>query len=558
MARNKRKGAGGMMLKLGMAGLLVVVVLVVALVAGIGIWIKGYLRGDTFRELASIKTADAFRSEGKYEEISWTGSSSVYSDGFSATGLPESTFTKIDAEGVRAQTNVGELLGFWNLLRFWDLSEQALEISEINVNRLTLQAETKRGRPLAVPATPVLPDAGPEPPLPVNGHGNGHGNGEGIVAPVAVETDLGKAIVAGETGAELLIEEEKGFFESLAPQEVRLELVNIVETNVFVAENGERKVALTGLQTRMRPMEGTEYEGWRVTGKGGKILIEGVPELELDSINTNFRGSDVFITDASANLFETGMITGSGELHFGGENAAMDLRLKFGDIDVSHLMSEEWKTRVQGNLAGDVHVTGKPGDAATHQKTGTLTVSKGVLENLPVLEQIANYANAERFRRLVLTKASADFEATSEGTLFRNIDVESDGLTRITGTVLLAGKAIKGEIKLGVTPGTLQWIPGAEQKVFVEPADGYLWTTVKVSGTLDDIEQDLSSRLVAAAAEAIVGVPVEGAENAKDVMQGVGKKLTEEISKQTGQDSKQIEETAEKLWDDLRKSFFGK
>jgi hypothetical protein len=41
-------------------------------------------------------------------------------------------------------------------------------------------------------------------------------------------------------------------------------------------------------------------------------------------------------------------------------------------------------------------------------------------------------------------------------------------------------------------------------------------------------------------------------------MQDVGKKVAEELSKQTGQDAKEIEETAEKLWDDLRKSFFGK
>jgi hypothetical protein len=554
MARSEGKSFGGAILKLGLVAVLLVVVLVVGLVAGTGIWIKGYLRGETFRELASIKTADAFKAEGEYEDISWTGSSSVYSDGFSATGLPESTFTKIDAEGVRAQTNVGELIGFWNLLRFWDLSEQALEITEINVNRLTLQAETNKARPVEISPADVRPDAGPEPPLPVNGHGPGEG---GVVTPV-VEREVTVAVEGGDGETEIVIEEEKGFFESLAPQEVKLDQVNIAEANVLVTENGQRKVAITGVRTWLQPMAGTDYEGWRVTATGGKVLVDGIPELEIDSINTNFRGKDVFITDAGASLFETGKVTGSGELHFGEAEGSMDLRLKIGDIDVSHVVDEEWKSRVQGILSGDVHVTGKPGDVATQRKVGTVTISKGVLENVPVLDQIATYAKAERFRRLVLTKVTADFESLGEQTVFRNIDVESDGLTRIRGAVLLTGNAIEGEIKLGVTPGTLQWIPGAEQKVFAEPADGYLWTTVKVGGTLDKIEQDLSGRLVAAAAESILGVPVDGAGNAQEAMQDVGKKVAEELSKQTGQDAKEIEETAEKLWDDLRKSFFGK
>ncbi|MEM7146384.1 MAG: hypothetical protein AAF591_14710 [Verrucomicrobiota bacterium] len=548
-----KKSFGTGLLKLLLVALLVVMVLVVGLVAGAGMWIKGYLRGETFRELAGIKTSDAFRAEGEYEAISWTGSSSVYSDGYSARGLPESTFTKIDAEGIRAQTNVGDLISFWNLLRFWELSGQALEIPEISVNRLTLQAETQKVRPIPIEETATAEDAGPAPPLPVDGRvGSG---GDAVETPTLGSVDGGSAEAVSEVAE--VIEEDKGFFASLAPQEVNLEKVNIAETNVFVTEGGERKLAITGVATRLQPMDGTDYEGWRVTGTGGKVMTEGMPDLEIESINTNFRGSDVYITDAGARIFENGMITGSGEMHFGGDEGTMDLRLKIGDIDVAHIVDEEWRSRVQGVLSGDVRVTGNPGEVETQRKAGKLSISKGVVENVPVLDQIANYAKAERFRRLVLTKVTADFESLGEETVFRNIDVESDGLTRILGTVLVKGELIRGDLRVGVTPGTLQWIPGAEQQVFTESAEGYLWTNVKIGGTLDKIDQDLSGRLMSAAAGAIVGVPIEGAENAQDVMQEVGKQLTEEISRQTGKDAKEIEETAEKLWDNLRKSFLG-
>ncbi|MEM8952962.1 MAG: hypothetical protein AAGD22_02310 [Verrucomicrobiota bacterium] len=548
MAQREGKSIGTGFLKLVLAAVFIVVVVVVGLVAGTGMWIKGYLRGDSFRELASIKTSDAFRADGEYETISWTGSSSVYSDGYSARGLPESTFTKIDAEGVRAQTNVGDLLGFWNLLRFWELSGQSLEIPEVSVNRLTLQAETQKARPIVIEETTKIEEAGPAPPLPVDGH---LGNGGNTVEALTLGSD--EAV----TETVVVMEEEKGFFASLAPQEVRLDKVNIAETNVFVTEGGERRLAITGVETRLQPMDGTDYEGWRVTGIGGKVVIEGVPELEIDSINTNFRGPAVYITDAGARIFGDGMIMGSGEMHFGGEEGTMDLRLRIGDINVANIVDEEWQSRVQGILSGDVRVTGNPGEVETQRKAGTLSISKGVLENVPVLEQIANYAKAERFRRLVLTKVTADFESMGEETVFRNIDVESDGLTRITGTVAVKGDLIRGQLRVGVTPGTLQWIPGAEQQVFKDSAEGYLWTDVKVGGTLDKIDQDLSGRLMSAAAGAIVGVPIEGAENAQDVLQDMGNQLTEEISRQTGKDAKEIEEAAEKLWDNLRKSFLG-
>ena len=53
-------------------------------------------------------------------------------------------------------------------------------------------------------------------------------------------------------------------------------------------------------------------------------------------------------------------------------------------------------------------------------------------------------------------------------------------------------------------PGTMRWIPGAEQTVFVEPRDGFLWTPLTITGTFDDISEDLTARIIAAAGEAFI------------------------------------------------------
>ena len=61
---------------------------------------------------------------------------------------------------------------------------------------------------------------------------------------------------------------------------------------------------------------------------------------------------------------------------------------------------------------------------------------------------------------------------------------------------------------LGVTPETVRGIPGAEKRVFVEdnPAGppGLQWTRVRIAGTLDAPQEDLSSRLIGAAGMSLV------------------------------------------------------
>ena len=50
---------------------------------------------------------------------------------------------------------------------------------------------------------------------------------------------------------------------------------------------------------------------------------------------------------------------------------------------------------------------------------------------------------------------------------------------------------------MGIARSLLGWLPNAEA-VFPRERDGYLWTTVHLSGTLAAPEQDLSPRIMEA------------------------------------------------------------
>jgi hypothetical protein len=57
---------------------------------------------------------------------------------------------------------------------------------------------------------------------------------------------------------------------------------------------------------------------------------------------------------------------------------------------------------------------------------------------------------------------------------------------------------------VGVSRETLSGIPGAETKVFTIERDGLVWTPVRITGTFDKINEDLTDRLVDAAGARIL------------------------------------------------------
>ena len=61
-------------------------------------------------------------------------------------------------------------------------------------------------------------------------------------------------------------------------------------------------------------------------------------------------------------------------------------------------------------------------------------------------------------------------------------------------------KSLGGALQLGVAREFLEWLPRPEE-VFAKERGGYLWTTVHLSGTIEQPGQDLSPRIIEALKE---------------------------------------------------------
>ena len=66
------------------------------------------------------------------------------------------------------------------------------------------------------------------------------------------------------------------------------------------------------------------------------------------------------------------------------------------------------------------------------------------------------------------------------------------------GTVEVTGDQLQGVLQVGLKPEFLDWVPGSLEAVFTEQRDGLNWTTVRLSGTVQEPKEDLSKRILSA------------------------------------------------------------
>src|SRR5260370_12828337 len=119
----------------------------------------------------------------------------------------------------------------------------------------------------------------------------------------------------------------------------------------------------------------------------------------------------------------------------------------------------------------------------------------GRIDNLPVLEKLAELSQKKSFEHLALSDCSLKFGWKYPKIDIENIAVESRGEFRIDVEISIEQRRLRGTIRLGLTREYLDWLPNPKE-VFSRKQDGYLWTNVHLSGTIDDPGQDLSPRII--------------------------------------------------------------
>lgn len=250
-------------------------------------------------------------------------------------------------------------------------------------------------------------------------------------------------------------------------------------------------------------------QGVKVTAKQSgarnsfKMAIEGgsvqlpyrmVPDLQVDKILGRYKDGTFFLTQARLGAWKGGTIDASGEMDF--RTRVYTVEGGATGVNGEDLLGPTWAKRLTGQLDSNFRVSNPTGEP---QASGEITLSNGTLTALPVLDVLSAYADTRRFRVINLTEARSNWRWEKDKTTLEKFVLSSDGLIRIEGDITMTGRDLSGLIRLGLAPGTLATIPGAETDVFLPGEKGLVWTTVRIGGTLDDPKEDLTDRLIAAA-----------------------------------------------------------
>ena len=283
----------------------------------------------------------------------------------------------------------------------------------------------------------------------------------------------------------------KPWFAIFLPSSVYLKRIEAERANVTWRLRGEQ-AGFFGTQLIVTP-HGPDFD---YTATGGELKMAPLPDLYL-------RGANVLITKTRLTLYNIDLAPGErseGNIHGEGtsgigKDRSVDFKANFERIPIRAWLPEKWKAHLSGSAHGGIHWTGDNPKLETSSGEGSLSVRDGRANNLPFLEKLVQLTQERSFEHLELSDCSFNFVWRYPRIEIKDIALEEKGKFRIEGTISIDRRALRGAIQLGVTRQHLAWLPDAEE-IFSHQRNDYLWTTVHLSGTIDQPGQDLSPRII--------------------------------------------------------------
>lgn len=317
------------------------------------------------------------------------------------------------------------------------------------------------------------------------------------------------------------------------PTEVELQNVDVNDMRLR-ATLSAGELELSGVAVHAEPAGSRQI--FDVELMGGTLVLPypKVPEFRLERAKLRCQKERVFLNEVDVRFWDRASLDAVGEFDLEKKHFAVQGNVV--GVQSSEVLTGDWVKRVSGELSTDYQVVSNDGELGAK---GHLVLKNGVLTALPLLDTLAAYTDTRRFRVLNLSEAHTDWAWKKDELRLTNLVLAAEGLLRLEGNLTIRGRDLDGYFRLGISPGTLASIPGAETDVFLPGERGLLWAPIRITGTLDDPQQDLKDRLImAAGARLFTILPETGAKVLKysgrmlgDSPEGAlksGKKIIEE------------------------------
>jgi len=295
---------------------------------------------------------------------------------------------------------------------------------------------------------------------------------------------------------------ERGFWESFLPDRIELHNAEVIDTSVNIITSGNN-YSFDGVTASLE--KNKKGKGFDIKAEGGRfnVPLSIVDNAYLKEANLKLRGDEIYLNDSEFT------IQGSGKLKLNGyadlakvSSKRYQMEGELSNLQCKDVFPADWQKNLKGEVVASFSVN--PHDNDLPLIKGHIEIKNGTLEALPVLNKIAYYLADPKYRTIKFEKFECDFEKFEDIILLRNVVLSSKGLLKIEGDIAFDGRNIEGKFNVGLPPEKLSKIPGAETIVFLPGKERMNWTKVRIWGTIDDIKEDLTDRLIAAAGRRII------------------------------------------------------
>ena len=452
-------------------------------------WLRKYLSSEEFRDVIVLKSQETLRAETALSPLRWDGFH-VTTDSFEAAGVASAK--EISVEGIKTGIVPSAVTrGVWSVVpsrvakikAVWDLT--------------------------ATPPTGVVGDAVPR-----------------------------------EDSAS--VSAEKPWFDRWIPKKIETARLIIDHSDVlFITAEGDATVK--GTRWEIEPMESLSQA--KIRGNGGDIQLPfaWAPPMRLEKMPLVYQSGSLFLNDSDFRIYESGRLSLGGEANLEQKSYAIAGSMR--DVLCSDVLPPDWRQRLSGKVEASFSMKSSSTGPVVN---GEVQILQGTLTALPVLDKLAAYSQSLRFRTLSLHEARTDFTWSGDMVTLKNVRIGSEGLARMEGNIAFSRSApgqpyqMDGDFQVGLAPGTLAQIPGAEEDVFQPGPRGLMWAPMHLSGTLDDPKEDLSARLMAAAGARMFDIiPATGEKVLKYTQQVMQNVDPETINKVTDAAGKVVDKAAD-------------
>ena len=305
-----------------------------------------------------------------------------------------------------------------------------------------------------------------------------------------------------------------GWLQNWLPNRAELGPVTVDRFD-FVRSSPEGLPALSGHSFALVLQPNLLTRSTSLEARSGQVRLLDLPHpLLVDRLRATLRLDGAALDHLEGRL-EDATFSAEGTLSF---LAPADLHLiaRLRGASLARWLPEDWVKRCTGTASAKATLRGDWRQPQSLRADGDFQIQDGVLQALPLLDIIAKKTQNASFLRMQIKQAEGKFERRGPSDwLIRQLRADAPGLLRLKGDLALAApNALRGSLLLGIVPGTLRYLAGAEQSVFLTadrfaalpgnaralaPDDsGLLWTRFALSGTLADPQEDLSDRLAQA------------------------------------------------------------